>query len=154
NAVGIVSAKLSQRAALLVSGAIPENVNYAVKSSFLLGFLESIPELAPKLKEPNTADVKFADVVEQAKQASALVISVMTWAAPSVTAQPVPRRADDDRLVNVQLGTWKLNLRKSRLPSGAIRSMTTTFAKTTSGDLSVTTDVVEGNGRRIHYEWR
>src|SRR5262249_34045151 len=70
------------------------------------------------------------------------------------TAQPVPRRADDDRLVNVQLGTWKLNLRKSRLPSGAIRSMTTTFAKTTSGDLSVTTDVVEGNGRRIHYEWR
>ena len=42
NVVGIVSAKLSARAALATSGALPENVNYAVKSSFLLGFLESV----------------------------------------------------------------------------------------------------------------
>ncbi len=49
-------------------------MNYAVKSSFLLGFLESVPELASKLKEPNTNEMKFADVVEQAKQAAALVL--------------------------------------------------------------------------------
>ncbi len=34
NVVGVVSAKLSARAALAVSGMLPENVNYAVKSSF------------------------------------------------------------------------------------------------------------------------
>src|SRR3984957_9994281 len=34
NVVGVVSAKLSARAALAASGALPENVNYAVKSSF------------------------------------------------------------------------------------------------------------------------
>ena len=51
NVVGVVSAKLSARAALAASGALPENVNYAVKSSFLLSFLESVPEVSAKLKE-------------------------------------------------------------------------------------------------------
>jgi hypothetical protein len=44
--VGIVSAKLSARAALASSGTLPENVNYAVKSSYLLSFLESVPAVA------------------------------------------------------------------------------------------------------------
>jgi S1-C subfamily serine protease len=74
NVVGVVSAKLSAEAALSSSGALPENVNYAVKSSFLLGFLESVPEVASKLKEPNTKDMKFADVVDQAKEAAVLVL--------------------------------------------------------------------------------
>src|SRR5213593_2432744 len=69
NVVGVVSAKLSARAALLASGALPENVNYAVKSSFLLGFLESVPEVSAKLKEPSAKDIAFGDVVEQARQA-------------------------------------------------------------------------------------
>ena len=33
NVVGVVSAKLSARAALATSGALPENANHAVKSS-------------------------------------------------------------------------------------------------------------------------
>lgn len=74
NVVGVVSAKLSARAALSTSGALPENVNYAVKSSFLLGFLEAVPDVTAKLKEPNTKDAKFSDVVEQAKRAAVLVL--------------------------------------------------------------------------------
>jgi len=53
---------------------LPENVNYAVKSSFLLGFLESVPEITAKLKEPNAKDIKFDDVLEEAKEATALVL--------------------------------------------------------------------------------
>ena len=45
-----------------------------MKSSFLLVFLEFVPEVAAKLKEPNTTDMKFADVVEQAKNAAVLVL--------------------------------------------------------------------------------
>jgi hypothetical protein len=56
NVIGIVSAKLNASVALAASGALPENVNYAVKSSFLLGFLESVPDVSAKLKAPNTAD--------------------------------------------------------------------------------------------------
>src|ERR1039457_7599797 len=35
NVIGIVSAKLDEAAALTASGSLPENVNYAVKSSLL-----------------------------------------------------------------------------------------------------------------------
>jgi uncharacterized protein len=74
NVVGVVSAKLNVAAAVATSGALPENLNYAVKSSFLLSFLESVPEVAAKLKEPNTKDRKFEDVVKSAEQAVLLVL--------------------------------------------------------------------------------
>jgi serine protease Do len=74
NGVGVVAAKLSARAALDVSGSLPENVNYAVKSSFLLSFLESVPEVSAKLKEPNSSERKFEDVVKSAEQAAVLVL--------------------------------------------------------------------------------
>ena len=74
NVVGIVSAKLSARAALDATGSLPENVNYAVKSSLLLSFLESVPEVSAKLKEANTKEIKFEEVVEKAKQAAVLVL--------------------------------------------------------------------------------
>jgi hypothetical protein len=72
--VGVVSAKLSARAALASSGSLPENVNYAVKSSYLLSFLESVPEVAAKLKEANTKEKKFEDVVKEAEQSAVLVL--------------------------------------------------------------------------------
>jgi S1-C subfamily serine protease len=74
NVVGVVSAKLDANAALLTSGALPENVNYAVKSSCLLSFLESVPEVSAKLKTPNTNEEKFEDAVKAAEQATVLVL--------------------------------------------------------------------------------
>jgi len=74
NVVGVVSAKLSARAALAASGSLPENVNYAVKSSFLLGFLESVPEVSARIKESNTKETKFEDVVKAAQAAAVLVL--------------------------------------------------------------------------------
>jgi TPR repeat protein len=74
NVIGVVVGKLSQRAALVTSGALAENVNYAVKSSFLLSFLESLPDVAAKLKEPATRERKFEDVVKDAERATVLVL--------------------------------------------------------------------------------
>jgi len=74
NVVGVVSAKLSASAALSTSGSLPENVNYAVKSSFLLGFLESVPQVSAKLKEPGTKEQRFEAVVEAAEKAAVLVL--------------------------------------------------------------------------------
>jgi S1-C subfamily serine protease len=74
NVIGIVSAKLDAGAALAASGALPENVNYAVKSSLLLSFLESVPDVDAKLKAPNTKDEKFEDVVKSAQDAAVLVL--------------------------------------------------------------------------------
>jgi S1-C subfamily serine protease len=74
NVIGIVSAKLDASVALAASGALPENVNYAVKSSLLLSFLESVPDVSAKLKAPNAVDEKFEDVVKSAQAAAVLVL--------------------------------------------------------------------------------
>ena len=74
NVVGIVSAKLSAKASLDATGQLPENVNYAVKSSLLLSFLESVPDVSAKLKEPNTMNEAFEDVVKSAQDAAVLVL--------------------------------------------------------------------------------
>ena len=73
NMIGVVSAKLNARAALSTSGALPGNANYAVKSSYLLSFQESVPEVAVKLKEPLTKERKFEYVVKGAERAAVLV---------------------------------------------------------------------------------
>jgi S1-C subfamily serine protease len=41
NVIGVVNAKLSQSAAMRVSGALPENVNYAIKSNYLIELIQS-----------------------------------------------------------------------------------------------------------------
>ena len=45
-----------------------------VKSSHLLSFLESVPEVAAKLREPGAEEMKFEDVVKAAEQAAPLVL--------------------------------------------------------------------------------
>ena len=74
NVVGIVAVKLDASAALAATGALPENVNYAVKSSLLLSFLESVPGVEAGLKPAITADRKFEDVVKSAQDAAVLVL--------------------------------------------------------------------------------
>jgi TPR repeat protein len=75
NVVGIVTARLSDEAALQTSGVLPQNVNYAIKSSYLLPLLEGVPELGGKLKQPSLAkERKFEDVVKEAQEAAALVL--------------------------------------------------------------------------------
>ncbi len=80
NVVGIVAAKLDASAALAATGSLPEvladghQVNYAVKSSLLLSFLESVPEVDAKIKDPNTKDESFEEVVKSAQEAAVLVL--------------------------------------------------------------------------------
>ena len=88
NVIGIVSAKVLAHGHQCgghagTSGALPEvladghQLNYAVKSSLLLSFLESVPDVDAKLKAPKslqTAIPKFEDVVRQAQDAAVLVL--------------------------------------------------------------------------------
>jgi TPR repeat protein len=50
NAVGVVTSRLDDAATYEESGALPQNVNYAVKSSVVYAFLGRVPELSGKLK--------------------------------------------------------------------------------------------------------
>jgi hypothetical protein len=57
---------------------MPENVNYAIKSSYLLSFLESVPEVSANVRAHGHHEEgpppKFEDVVKSAEQAAVLVL--------------------------------------------------------------------------------
>ncbi len=75
NVIGVIMAKLSLEAAFATSGAVPENVNHALKSSFVLSFLESVPGLADRLKPPATALKPMQQIAAELEKATALVIA-------------------------------------------------------------------------------
>lgn len=74
NVVGIVSAKLDAAHALVTSGALPENVNYAVKSDYLLALLDATPEFTGKTVKTRSGVRKFQDVVKEVENASVLIL--------------------------------------------------------------------------------
>lgn len=75
NVVGSAAAKMSARTALAWSGAVPQDLNYAVKNIYRLSFLESVPEGAAKLKEPNAKEMKIEDVMKEADYTAVLVLA-------------------------------------------------------------------------------
>jgi TPR repeat protein len=74
NVIGVVAARLSDEAALATSGQTPQNVNYAVKSTYVLSLTEAVRGLAEKLPAPRTVNLRFEDAVAAAERATVLVI--------------------------------------------------------------------------------
>ena len=58
----------------LAETGLAEGVHQALKSSFLLGFLESVPEASAKLVEPHAGTVDPSTVTEAVQAGSALVL--------------------------------------------------------------------------------
>ena len=74
NVVGVVTSQLSQEAALASTGTLAQNVNYAVKSSYLLGFLEAVPEASAGMPDAKTHEQKFESMVDDVKKATVLIL--------------------------------------------------------------------------------
>ena len=74
NVVGVVTARLNDRTTYEASGALPQNVNYAVKSELVYKFLSGVPELSGKLKAPRTASDREA-ASRAAERAAVLVVA-------------------------------------------------------------------------------
>jgi S1-C subfamily serine protease len=76
NVVGIVSGKLKGSVMeLLTTGMLPENVNYAVKSSCAKTLFDSVPGGPLKLKTPYPSDDRtFEDVVQASQDAVVQVL--------------------------------------------------------------------------------
>ncbi len=75
NVVGIVTLRLDDLKTLRVTGSLPQNVNYALKGSFITAFLETVPEAVTKLLAPRPSIIrKSADVVKEVQSATALVL--------------------------------------------------------------------------------
>lgn len=71
--IGIVRAKLNDLTALVNSGSVPQNVNYAVKAKYLRDLLETIPGLLAKVKAPSPSATR-AQVVKAVEHATVTVL--------------------------------------------------------------------------------
>jgi S1-C subfamily serine protease len=71
--VGMVTAKLNELYTLDKTGSIPQNVNYALKSSFILPYLENFRKEIKQAE--NKSDEASTNVVKQAIDAAVLIVS-------------------------------------------------------------------------------
>lgn len=72
--IGVVNARLNDSFAVAASGMIPQNVNYAVKSSFILPVLEGIEGLSAQVKARGESASERSVAIERTKQALVMVV--------------------------------------------------------------------------------
>ena len=72
NLIGMVESTLNPLAMAKFEGEIPQNVNYAVKSSYILPLLDDVQNLPPPLVSGNGA--KFEDVVGKVQKSVVLIL--------------------------------------------------------------------------------
>jgi len=76
NVLGVITMRLGDLRTLKLTGALPQNVNYAVKSNFVKKLVSSVPDAAKKLKAPTgSPNRKFEEVVKDVGEAVAIVLS-------------------------------------------------------------------------------
>ena len=74
NVIGVVVSKLSDEITYKLTGDLPQNVNYAERSSFILASLEAIPTVGEKMKEPFIKKRDFSKVIEETEKSVVLVL--------------------------------------------------------------------------------
>ena len=72
--LGVVAAKLDERVAYKTSGSLPENVNYAIKSAYLLALLESLELPAGTLPAEPHEPASGEAARQRVKDAAVLVV--------------------------------------------------------------------------------
>jgi S1-C subfamily serine protease len=75
NVIGVVTSKLDALKIASQSGEIPQNVNFAIKSSILLSFLDA-NGINVAAASNNAPPLSWPDVADRAKQFTALVICI------------------------------------------------------------------------------
>ena len=74
NVVGVVSQKIDVEKTFASIGALPENVNYAIKSRYLLRLLDSVPDASAKLMPSRTKKIKAEEIATSAEKASVMIL--------------------------------------------------------------------------------
>jgi S1-C subfamily serine protease len=72
NLIGIVESTLDAIKMAKMAGEIPQNVNYAVKSSYILPLLDEVQNLPPPFVGSRNA--KFEDVVGNVQKSAVLIL--------------------------------------------------------------------------------
>ncbi|MSR65926.1 MAG: trypsin-like serine protease [Pedosphaera sp.] len=74
--IGIVTFRLDDIKTFNLTGSLPQNVSYALKSSLALDFIKTIPELTDKLPAGIPAQNRpFEEIVKAAQEAAVLILT-------------------------------------------------------------------------------
>lgn len=84
--IGIVSSKLSAAAAVQSSGALPENVNYAVKSNYLLELIAAKNDVLHSVSSVQRPQVKQSSLTKLIEHTERAVVLVVSQKAETTTA--------------------------------------------------------------------
>ncbi|MDA3788903.1 MAG: tetratricopeptide repeat-containing serine protease family protein [Desulfobacula sp.] len=72
NILGVIMAMLDAKTTFKISGSLPQNVNYAVKSTYAQAMLDTLPEIFDKLISPSKSK---SNVVDRVKKSTVMVLS-------------------------------------------------------------------------------
>jgi TPR repeat protein len=74
NVVGVVMLTLNAKETFNITGSIPQNVNYAIKSSYVLELLKSEQNLIKKIPDDNNKEAPFEDIVQRIQKSVVLIL--------------------------------------------------------------------------------
>jgi uncharacterized protein len=74
NICGVIVAMLDAETTFKISGSLPQNVNYAVKSTYAQALLDTLPEVAEKLAQP-ASKMAFDDMVKRVQKSIVMVLA-------------------------------------------------------------------------------
>ncbi len=94
--VGIAASVLSGKRVAARTGVLPQNVNYAIKSNYLVEFLRSVPGLDfPVSREAAVGARSAADIIAEAERSLALIIVEKPSAGSAKSGGPARAEVDD-----------------------------------------------------------
>lgn len=74
NAIGTLVARLSDKVTYKVTGMLPQNVNYALKSSYVLAMIEAMPDISEKLPKPRNGVHTTDEIVKDTESAIIMIL--------------------------------------------------------------------------------
>ncbi len=74
NVIGIIVAMLDAKTVFEISGSLPQNVNFAVKSTYAQALLDTLPEVSGNLLSAYRKK-SFDDVVDRVKKCVVMVVA-------------------------------------------------------------------------------
>jgi len=74
NVVGVLVSILNAEAAFQITGNLPQNVNYALKSNYAMSLIDTVPEAYQGLSEPYGKQ-NFEEVVARVKKSVVMILA-------------------------------------------------------------------------------
>ena len=74
NIIGVIVAMIDAKTAFNITGSLPQNVNYAVKSTYAQAIIDTMPEVAAKLLSPSR-NSSFDAAVDRVKKSVVMVLT-------------------------------------------------------------------------------